>query len=621
MKIERAAPRLILWLAAAALLFSLTALSAVTTKRSSKTAKSKATPASAKKAPAAAKTPAVSASASDQVIAARWMKTLTLREKVAQLIVIPFSGHPLNTRTRDYRRFVNLMTKERVGGLVLINAPNGHGNSRPAPLEVATFLNKMQALAKIPLIVAGDFERGVSMRVDSTTVFPHAMAFTATGDPALERLQGEITAKEARALGFHWIFYPDADVNNNPDNPIINIRSFGEDPADVSRMVAAFIEGAHSITGSKVLVTAKHFPGHGDTATDTHFNLATIPGDRARLEQLEWAPFRTAITSGVDSVMSAHLAVPAVESPDLPATLSSRLVTGVLRSELGFKGLIVTDALQMGGIAQGFGPGEASVRALEAGVDVLLMPADPVAAINGVMAALRSGRLTTKRLEESVTRVLAAKAHVGLASKRLVNRDAIDSIVNSTESNAVAQQVADRSVTLVRNRDDLLPLKAPQSTAFFLLAESRTSPEGQAMALEIRKRAGNALVIQLDATMSEADLQVSAAHASDATQYVVAAFASVAAFKGTTSLGGSFPQLLQSLTATGKPVAMVALGNPYLLRQFPDVAAYMTGYSTVAPAEIAAVKALFGEIPFRGTLPVTIPGLAKRGDGIQLPAR
>ncbi len=567
--------------------------------------------------PVPKKTVASALPVGDAAIAAHWAKTLTLREKVAQLVVIQFNGHPVNTRSREYRRFLTVMTKEHPGGLVLINTPNGRPGNRADPLEVATFLNKMQTLAKIPLIVAGDFERGVSMRVDSTTVFPHAMAFTATGDPALMRIEGEITAREARAIGFQWIFFPDADVNNNPDNPIINIRSFGEDPADVSRMASAFIEGAHSVAGSRVLVTAKHFPGHGDTATDTHYNVATIPGDREHLEQVEWAPFRAAIQSGVDAIMSAHLAVPAVEAPDLPATLSPKLLNGVLREEMKFRGIIVTDALQMGGIAGGFTPGEAAVRALEAGADVLLMPSDATAAINGVMAALQSGRLTQARIDESLKRVLMAKAHVGLATRKLVDRDAIHTVLNSMESNAVAQAVAERSVTLVRNQNGMLPLKAADSTAFFLLAESRTSVEGQVMALELRKRSAQATVIQVDATMSEADLNAAVEHAAGASQYVVAAFASVAAFRGNTSLGGNFPQMVQKLIATKKPVAMLALGNPYLLRSFPDVTAYLTGYSTVVPAEIAAVKAVFGEIPIEGHLPVTIPGFAKKGEGLQ----
>jgi beta-N-acetylhexosaminidase len=288
---------------------------------------------------------------------------------------------------------------------------------------------------------------------------------------------------------------------------------------------------------------------------------------------------------------------------------------------MGFKGIVVTDALEMGGIAKGFTVGDASVRALEAGADVLLMPSNPEAAINAVVAAVKSGRIKQKRLEESVMRVLVAKAHVGLAANRLVDVDDIHDVVSSPESMAVAQQISDKSVTLVKNDGGLVPLKAPATTAFFVLGESRTGVEGQAFASEMKKRTAAATVIQLDPTMSDADIQAAVARASDATEYVVAAFASVAAYRGDVALAGAFPVLIQQLIATKKPVVLLALGNPYLLRAFPDAAAYMTTYSSVPPSELSAVKALYGEIAISGKLPVTIPGLAKYGDGITVAAK
>lgn len=548
------------------------------------------------------------------------MTTMTPRERIAQLIVIGFNGHPMNTRTREYRKFVHLVSQEHVGGLILVNVSNGRTVAKADPLEAASFINRMQRLAKIPLLVSADFERGASMRVDATTVFPHAMAFTASRDPKEAQVEGEITAREARALGVQWLFFPDADVNNNPDNPIINIRSYGENPDDVSAFVSAFIKGAHSVANARVLTTAKHFPGHGDTATDTHLNLASIGGDKERLEQVEWAPFRAAIASGADAVMTAHIAVPALDDPELPATLSPKIVTGVLREELGFKGIIVTDALEMGGIAKGYSVGEAAVRSLLAGADVLLMPPDGEAAINAIAAAVKSGRISQKRIDESAMRILTAKAHVGLATNKLVDLDEIHSVVNSIESNAVAQQICDRAVTLVRNENGLLPLKPAGDTAFFILTEGTSSVEGQEFALEVRRRAVMANVTLLDSKMSDADLEAAVGRAGTADRYVVAAFASVAAYRGSVALGGGFPQLIGDLIATKKPVALIAMGNPYLLRNFPDVEAYMTTYSTVPPAEISAVKALFGEIAIVGKLPVSIPGLAKYGDGISLAA-
>jgi beta-N-acetylhexosaminidase len=548
------------------------------------------------------------------------MKTMTPRERIAQLFVVGFNGRPMNPRSREYRKLVHLISEEHVGGLILVNVVGGRTVAKADPVEVATFINRMQSLARVPLLVSSDFERGASMRVDGTTMFPHAMAFTASRDPNEARIEGAITAREARALGVHWLLFPDVDVNNNPDNPIINIRSYGENPEDVEAFSSAFIEGAHSVADAPVLVTAKHFPGHGDTGTDTHLNLATISGDRARLEQIEWAPFRTAIQSGADSVMTAHIAVPSLDDAGVPTTLSPKILTGVLRDELGFKGIIVTDALEMGGIVKGFPGGEAAVRSIIAGADVLLMPPDGVEEINAVATAVRTGVITQKRIDESVLRILTAKAHVGLAAKRLVDISAIGKIVNSPESSAAAQQISDRAVTLVRNDSEFFPLKTAADTAFFVLAESSTSVGGQAFMAEIRKRNPNANVILVDATMSDGDLQTAVAKGAAANRSVVAAFASVAAYRGSVALSGGFPKMIQDLVATKKPVALVALGNPYLLRNFPDVAAYMTTYSTVPPAEVSVVKVLFGEIPVSGKLPVSIPGLARYGDGIGLAA-
>ncbi len=570
-----------------------------------------------KKATTKVSTPA--ASVPDDVAVKRWMASLTLREKVAQLVMIPFNGHPFTPRSRE-AKFVNLVSKEHVGGLILVNVgDNGRVVTKADPLQTASFINRMQRLAKVPLLVAGDFERGASMRLESTTIFPHAMAFAASGDPAEARIEGEITAKESRTMGFQWLFFPDADVNNNPDNPIINIRSYGEDPVSVSKFVSAFIEGAHIPTDEKnrVLVTAKHFPGHGDTATDTHMNLATITGDLPRLEAIEWAPFRSAIQSGVDAVMTAHIAVPALDDPGLPATLSSKILTGILREQLGFQGIVVTDALDMGGIAHGFSVGDASVRALEAGADVLLMPSDPKAAIDAVVAAVNSGRVSQARLEESVSRLLTAKVRVGLAGSRLVDTTQLRKLVNTPESNAEAQKIADKSVTLVRDEKKIVPLDAKVSTVFYTLVEGPASTEGAAFEAEAKKRLPSATFLRGSSGMTSGQLE---GLMQTADRYVVVAFASVAPSRGSAALGGALPGFVDSLIATKKPVVFVAMGNPYLLRSFPDVAAYLTTYSTVEPSERAAAKALLGEIPIGGKLPVSIPGLAKIGDGIVLSA-
>jgi beta-N-acetylhexosaminidase len=549
------------------------------------------------------------------------MKGMTLRDEIGQLIFISFHGAAPNSRTREYRTFMRMIREVKVGGLILVNWSNGRVIQKAEPYAVATFLNRMQRLSRTPLLVAGDFERGASMRIEGVTVFPHAMAFGATGDPAFSRYEGEITAREARALGVQWIYYPVADVNNNPDNPIINIRSFGENPEAVAAQVTAFIEGAHSDKKNFALTTVKHFPGHGDTAVDTHMNLATITADRERLNQVELVPFKAAIDAGVDAVMTAHIAVPALAPPDLPATLSPAILTGLLRNDLGFKGLVVTDALEMGGIAKGFSAGDAAVRALEAGADVLLMPTDPDAVVKAVTAAVQSGRLTRQRIQESVIKVLSAKERVGLDKKRLVDLEAISDIIDSPESNEKAQEIANRAVTLVRNNGNLIPLQHPEQTCYVLMPESRFSVEGQAFSQEVKRRAPKASITTWDPSTTREQIDQGMARLSGCENFAVAAFTSVSAYRGTVGmLAGELPHAMDALLATGKPIALIALGNPYVLRNFPDVAAYLATFSSVPPSEIAAVSALFGEIPIRGHLPVSIPGQAKYGEGIQLPA-
>lgn len=550
----------------------------------------------------------------------RWMKGMTLRDEVAQLIFIAFHGESPNSRSREYRKFVRLIRETRVGGLILNNVANGRTVQKAEPYAVAAFLNRMQRMAKVPLLVGGDFERGASMRVNGTTVFPHAMAFGAAGEPAFTRYEGSVTAREARALGVHWVYYPVADVNSNPDNPIINIRSFGENPEMVAANVKAFIEGAHSDRKDYVLTTAKHFPGHGDTAVDTHMNLATIGADRNHLDQVELVPFRAAIESGVDSIMTAHIAVPALGPADLPATLSPAILTGLLRRDLGFKGLVITDALEMAGIAKGFSSGEAAVRAIEAGADTLLMPADPDAALKAVCAAVDSGRLTRQRIRESVVKILSAKEKLGLERKRFVDLEAIGDIVDAPEANEKAQEIADRAVTLVRNNGNMIPLAAPDQTCWVLMSEGRFSVEGQAFTQELRKRLSKPPLVTLDSNMPRELIDQALGKLGSCQNYAVAAFATVGANRGTVGLLGELPNALEAILAWKKPVALIALGNPYLLRSFPGVAAYLATFSNVPPSEVAAVKALFGEINIRGHLPVTIPGVARYGDGIQVQA-
>ena len=550
----------------------------------------------------------------------RQLRGMSLHDKVAQLVIMPVYGEVTNTRSATFRKYQHFVRDLHVGG-VIVTGHITNGTVRNAePFAMAALLNRLQKASRVPLLVGADFERGTSMRVTSTTAWPYSMAFAAAKDLEGVKYEGAETAREARAMGVNWLFAPVSDVNNNPDNPIINIRSYGEDPAEVSSFVQAFIAGAHSDAHNPVLVTAKHFPGHGDTAQDSHIGLAKLDADRDRIESVELAPFRAAISAGVDSVMTAHLAVPALEPENEPATVSSKVITGVLKEELGFHGIVVTDAMDMEGLASLYDTAEASTRAIEAGADVLLMPKKAEDAINGVMAAVQRGRISRQRIDESVAKVLAAKARLGLNRKKVVDLDGIDDIVDSPEAEERAQQVSDRAVTLVKDEKDAVPLRHPETTCLIAMTESRRGQQGQRLIEEVKKRAPNMLTVTVDPGMSKDDLDQVSQKTSGCTQIIAAAYVTVSAYRGNVAMAGSFPDFLNGLIAGKAPVTLAALGNPYLVRAFPNVSSYVTTYSPTPTSEVALAKALFGEIAITGRLPVSIPGVAKYGDGVQLPA-
>ncbi len=548
----------------------------------------------------------------------RWMRGLSLHDKVAQLVVMPCYGEAINVRSKTFREYRRLVRDVHIGGLIVLGH-SVHGSIENAePYAMAVFLNRMQRLAKVPLLTGADLEHGAAMRVQGATPWPQNMAFAAANDIAAARYEGAATAREARALGLNWIFAPVADVNSNPDNPIINIRSYGEDPTVVGQFVRAYIQGAHSDPKNAVLVTAKHFPGHGNTSEDSHMGLARNDETREQLERIDLPPFREAVSAGVDAVMTAHMAVPAIEPQPIPSTVSQAVLTGLLKDELKFTGLVVTDAMDMQGLTRLYHPAEAAARAIEAGADVLLMPKSADEAIRGVMRAVQEGKITRKRLDESVAKVLAAKVRLGLNRKSQANLDGIGEVFNAPEDDERAQQVADEAVTLVKNANSPVPLKASAGVCLTVLAESRRSHQGQHLADEFKTRAPQMKIQILDPALSAADLDQAAAQTAGCAVNVVAAYVTVAEYRGNTALAGDYPALVNKLITGAAPVVLVALGNPYIARAFPGVAAYLTTYSTVATSETAAAKALFGEIAIGGKLPVTIPGFAKYGDGIAL---
>src|SRR4051794_39908714 len=367
------------------------------------------------------------------------VRALTLHDRIAQMFIVRGYGDYPSASDPEYQRFLKWIRDDHVGGFIVAGRIRNGSVISAQPFEMATFINHMQRIAKTPLLVGSDFERGASARVAETARFPYMMAFGAANDVAATKELGRMTAREARALGVNWVFAPDADVNNNPDNPIINVRSFGASPQGVATHVSAFIDGAHSDLSRYVLVTPKHFPGHGDTSEDSHMQLAKLGETKERIESLELLPFKAAIQHGADAIMTAHMSVPAFDQIDIPATLSPNILTGLLRNELGFSGLVVTDALEMQAITSSFSQGEAAVRAIEAGADVLLMPTDPGACIRAIMAAVAHGKITRTRIDVSAAKVLAAKRRVGLYRTRIVDLDAITDQLDERKTSLLAQ--------------------------------------------------------------------------------------------------------------------------------------------------------------------------------------
>jgi beta-glucosidase-like glycosyl hydrolase len=539
------------------------------------------------------------------------MKSLNLRDKVAQLIKIRVAGRFLNRRSPEYLALESQIRRNHVGGVILFA-----GNI----YESAILLNELQHMSQLPLLVAADFERGASFRIADTTSFPWTMAIGATGSEEFAYQQGAITAQEARALGVHWVYAPVMDVNNNPDNPVINIRSFGEDPHLVARLGTAFIRGSRD---NGVLTTAKHFPGHGDTATDSHIGLAVIPSDQSRLDSVELVPFRQAIEAGVDAIMTAHVAVPRVTGePDIPATLSAKVLTDLLRNRLKFDGLVITDAMEMGGITTRYGTGKAAIRAVQAGADMLLLPPDTDAAIEEITGAVERGEISEKRIDQSVERILATKSRLRLQEERTVPIDQIASIIATPENQKLAQEIADRSMTLLKDEGHLVPIDPARPRKIFSLMLSTdldTSP-GALFQSEMRRRFPSIETASMDPRAAENLAERTLKSAASADLIVVSTIVRVITGTGGVGLPDKQRALVERLFRAGKPVIWVAFGNPYVLRSFPRAPTYLCTFSYSDVSYIAAARALSGEIPISGKMPVSIPGLAKVGNGLQVAA-
>src|SRR2546428_2295026 len=567
------------------------------------------------------------------------LKRMSLDEKIGQLISVGINATFLNQDSEAFKALRHQVVDNHVGGIILFRGP---------VYESVMLVNRMQELAKYPLLISSDLEAGSGMRFDDTVNFPWNMAIAATGNPDYARRAGELTAREARAMGVQQIYAPVADVNNNAANPVINVRSYGEDPSDVARFVAAFVEGAQR---GGVIATAKHFPGHGDTATDSHRGLPEIDVTRERLNSVELVPFRAAVNAGVGAVMDGHIGLPLIdptvitprprdvklkpidtdeageivaEKGTMPTTLSP-VLNGILRRELHFDGLIVTDAMSMSGLTLYFTQEEASVRALEAGADLLLKPADPDASLRGVRDAVKSGRLTEQRLEQSARKVLAAKYDLGLVHQRLTPLDEIDRVVAGKQAVALSEEIAEHAITLVRNDAKLLQMQITLAKRIFNLPITNGDDRlwiAQTFVGTMARAGVKIETIVLDDRSADAEVKKALDYAGKADIVIVSMYGRVRTGQArSVALPEPGMKALNELIDRTAPLIGISFGNPYLLLSVPKLQTYLVAYGDMPSLQEAAAEGLAGKIEITGRLPISLPGLYARGTGIQLKAR
>ncbi len=585
--------------------------------------------------------------------AKKTLKKLSLEEKIGQMFMIRVAMPQfVNDRNPDYLKWLDQIARYHLGSILLTVPAEGPTLSKSEPYEAAMLVNQFQRASKVPLLVAADYERGLSMRLIGVTVFPHSMAFGAAAKPELVEQFARVVAQESRAIGVQWNLMPVADVNSNPVNPVINTRSYGEDPALISSLVSAYIHGARS---SGLLTAAKHFPGHGDTATDSHLGVAAVNRTREQIEKIDLPPFQAAITAGTDAVMVAHVTAPALEpAPGKIGTNSELIVTELLKKQLHFSGLVITDAMDMSGLTQIYpeggtaAAGHAAVDVVKAGNDMLLLPSDLDGAYNGLLHAVRSGEIPEKRIDESVLKILQAKASVGLDRATQVDINALSSLIASPENLALAQQAADSSITLVRENGRMLPLNRQNGVAAapaygfvqkeanklvcIVFVDDARSDDGRQLQRELRARVPQARIIFVDPRIAAGSTPeimnaVNAADSVIAAIYLIPVPGRAVRKEGGTAMNTiampeSTATLLHSvLQAKSEKTVVASFGSPYLAAEFPEIQNYICAYSNAATSDAAAVKAIFGEVPFHGRLPVTIPDFAPHGAGMDYPAQ
>ncbi len=535
------------------------------------------------------------------------LSSMTLREKIAQMVVTNSDGFSIDNSSAEYSRLSNLIVNEKIGGIIFFN-----GNS----VQQAELTNKLQSLSGTPLLISADYERGTKMRLNDGSLFPSNMALGATRNPELAYKMGVQIAKECRAIGVHQNYAPVVDINNNALNPIINVRSYGEDPQLVSVMSENFIKG---LQDGRVIATAKHFPGHGDTDIDSHNDLPVLNFSRERLDNLELIPFKNAVKNNVMSVMIAHLSLPLIDSePNVPASLSKNVVQNILLDEMKFSGLVITDALNMAGVVKHFSTKEVALRCVNAGIDLILMPKGETETINAIEDAVNSGVISEERIETSVRKILNAKDWCKIEQNKISDVSKVSAIVNSAEAKNISQQIADESLTLVKNSNNLIPFDSPADKSCLIVSLNNGNDKANSDYFLNRFSSSNKFkstsVYDITGEVGNPEEIISDSDNYDAV--IIPIYAKVKIKTGTVGLPQSQISLINSLTSKGKKVVVVSFGNPYLIQGFPDIDSYICAYADAESSINSAVDSFYGTIKFKGKLPVTISNEYKFGDGI-----
>lgn len=532
-----------------------------------------------------------------------------LKEKIGQLFFVPAEGRFTNRDSRSFTELKEMVEKHHIGGIIFMRG-DIYGQ--------AVMTNKLQQMAKFPLWISQDMEFGAAMRVSGTTRFTPAMGVAATGNKRNAFMMGKITAIEAKALGVHQVYAPVLDVNNNPDNPVINVRSFSGNPDMVAEFGTAFMQGVQS---EGLVSTAKHFPGHGDTDVDSHSDLPVVNYDYNRLDSLELIPFRAAIDGGISSIMSAHIAFPYLNTDEfLPATLDPTILNHILTDSLGFEGMVVTDGLEMNGITSKYSPGRAVVRALNAGADIMLISPDVYTAINEVEDAVAQGEITEERINKSFLKLMLWKQQYGLfASNNQVDISSLDTKINTAHHRAVSDRIARESVTILKNEKDLLPILPSEYPSMMVIsvADDRSGDTGSSFVRQLRDYHPNVSFHIYDNRTSEEDKREMLRKAKEVDLVLIGSFIYLR-FGQSIHLAPDQLSFLQQVLKMNKPSILVSFGNPYVLSDLKNADAHVLGWYNSSQQVSGLVPALFGASTVTSNLPIEIPGLYELGEGIHM---